>query len=156
MRVSVSSSVRRARMMPFLPALEKKMSAKVGAITARKPILVDGPGGVLSREEPQPKFFSARRISAPLYSGLLRTKSGLGVGRPWASKLVAVVVEEEVFVAGALDALEELLGDDLVRVDVWEWERGGDGGDGVDGGHGLILGASMFVDLVDLGKSFGN
>ena len=37
MRVSTSSSVRRTRMMPFLPAFEKKMSAKVGAMTARKP-----------------------------------------------------------------------------------------------------------------------
>ena len=32
-----------------------------------------------SREEPQPKFFSASRISAPAYSGLFSTKSRLGV-----------------------------------------------------------------------------
>ena len=36
-RSSTSSSVRRTRTMPFLPALEKKMSAKVGAMTTRKP-----------------------------------------------------------------------------------------------------------------------
>ncbi len=47
----------------------------------------------------------------------------------------APVVEEEVAVAGALDALEELLGDDLVRVDVGQRQRDGGGGEDVDGDH---------------------
>jgi hypothetical protein len=64
-------------MMPFLPALEKKMSAKEGAMTARKPYWLMAQAAC-SREEPQPKLRSARRISAPLYSGLLRTKVGSG------------------------------------------------------------------------------
>ena len=122
-RVSTSSSVRRARMMPFLPALEKKMSAKVGAMTARKPYWLMAQAAC-SRELPQPKFFSAMRISAPLYSGLLRTKSGRGSTWSGVVEVVAPVEEEEVAVAGALDALEELLGDDLVRVDVGQRQTG--------------------------------
>ena len=50
------------------------MSAKVGAMTARKPYWLMAQAAC-SRELPQPKLRSARRISAPLYSGLLRTKS---------------------------------------------------------------------------------
>ena len=38
-----------------------------------------------SRELPQAKLRSAMRISEPLYSGLLRMKSGLGVVLPCAS-----------------------------------------------------------------------
>jgi hypothetical protein len=38
----------------------------------------------------------------------------------------APVEEEELAVAGALDALEELLGDDLVGVDVGAVERRGE------------------------------
>jgi len=51
--------------MPFLPALEKKMSAKLGAMTARKPKSVRAQAAC-SRELPQPKFFPAMRIFAPL------------------------------------------------------------------------------------------
>ena len=51
-------------MMPFLPAFEKKMSAKLGAMTARKPYWLIAQAAC-SRDEPQPKFFSAIRIFAP-------------------------------------------------------------------------------------------
>jgi hypothetical protein len=47
----------------------------------------------------------------------------------------APVVEEEVAIAGALDALEELLGDDLIGVDVGAVERDGVAGEDVDGMH---------------------
>ena len=47
----------------------------------------------------------------------------------------ASVVEEEVLVAGALDALEELLGDDLVGVDVGHRQGDGVAGEDVDGDH---------------------
>ncbi len=54
------------------------------------------------------------------------------VGR---GEVVAPVEEEELAVACALDALEELLGDDLVRVDVGERQRSGFAGEDVDGFH---------------------
>ncbi len=47
----------------------------------------------------------------------------------------APVVEEEFAVARALDALEELLGDDLVGVDVGQRQRYGFAGEDVDGFH---------------------
>src|SRR5580698_11596503 len=50
-------------------------------------------------------------------------------------EVVAPVVEEEVAVAGALDALEELFGDDLVGVDVGERHRNGGAGEDVDRYH---------------------
>ena len=46
-------------------------------------------------------------------------------------EIVTPVEEEELAVAGAFDALEELLRDDLVRVDVGQGQRDGGGGDGV-------------------------
>ena len=53
-------------------------------------------------------------------------------------EVVAPVEEEEVAVAGALDALEELLGDDLVRVDVGQRQRDGGAGEDVDGLHSVL------------------
>ena len=50
---------------------------------------------------------------------LVETKSGCSRPR----RVAAPVVEQELAVAGALDALEELLGDDLVGVDVGAVER---------------------------------
>ena len=123
--------------MPFLPALEKKMSAKLGAMTARKPKSVRAQAAC-SRELPQPKFFPAMRIFAPLCWCLLRTKSGSGLAGVGAFLDAAPVEEEELAVAGALDALEELLGDDLVGVDVGAVERDGGGGEDVDGLHGYF------------------
>ena len=49
---------------PFLKLLLKKMSAKDGAMTARKPDCCSA-HGACSREEPQPKFLRAMRIEAP-------------------------------------------------------------------------------------------
>ena len=46
------------------------------------------------------------------------------VGR--AVRVVAPVVEEELTEARSLDALEELLRDDLIRVNVRAFERNGD------------------------------
>jgi hypothetical protein len=47
----------------------------------------------------------------------------------------APVVEKEVSIAGALDALEKLLGDDLVGIDVGAIEGNGMAGENVDGLH---------------------
>jgi hypothetical protein len=49
-----------------------------------------------------------------LVLGLVEDEIRIGLAGVRAFLDAAPVVEEEVFVAGALDALEELLGDDLV------------------------------------------
>jgi hypothetical protein len=120
--------------MPFLPAFEKKMSAKVGAMTARKPKSLSA-HAACSRLEPQPKFLPAMRIFAPLYLASLSTKLGSGSPAAGPSCMTAPVEEEELAVAGALDALEELLGDDLIGIDVDAIERCGERGDGLEGFH---------------------
>ena len=47
----------------------------------------------------------------------------------------APVIEEKIFVAGALNPLQELLGDDLVGIDVGQGQRGGGAGEDLDGFH---------------------
>jgi hypothetical protein len=47
----------------------------------------------------------------------------------------APVVEEEVAISGTLDSFEELLGNDLVGVDVGAVKRHGVAGEYVDGMH---------------------
>ena len=63
---------------PFLKQLLKKMSAKLGAMMARKPYWSMAQGAC-SRLEPQPKFSRASRMLAPWKRGWLSTKSGLGL-----------------------------------------------------------------------------
>jgi hypothetical protein len=48
---------------PFLKQLLKKMSAKLGAISARKPYCCRAQGAC-SRDEPQPKFLRASSTDA--------------------------------------------------------------------------------------------
>jgi hypothetical protein len=48
---------------PFLKLLLKKMSAKLGAMMARKPYWSSAQGAC-SRDEPQPKFLRASRMEA--------------------------------------------------------------------------------------------
>ena len=67
--------------------------------------------------------------------GLVEDEVGVGLAGVGAFLDAAPVVEEELAVAGALDALEELLGDDLVRVDVGQRQRSGVRGEDVDGFH---------------------
>ena len=78
------------------------MSAKEGATIAWKP-KSSSAQGACSREEPQPKL-------RPGDEDRVRLQLDLAVADP--------VVEEELAEAGPLDPLEELLGDDLVGVDV--------------------------------------
>ncbi len=61
--------------MPFLKQLLWKMSAKSGAMTQRMP-KSSSAQGACSREEPQPKFSCASRISARRYGSWFSTKSG--------------------------------------------------------------------------------
>ena len=53
---------------PIFVQLVRKMSAKLGAMTARKPESSSA-HGACSRLEPQPKLRPATRIGAPAYSG---------------------------------------------------------------------------------------
>ena len=84
---------------------------------------------------------------------MLRTKSGCGLAGVGAFLDAAPVVEEEVAVAGALDALEELLGDDLVGVDVGAVERDGVAGEDVDGMHYFV---SLELPVADVGEVAGD
>ena len=67
--------------------------------------------------------------------GLVEDEVGVGGGVAGIVEVIAPVVEEEVAVAGSLDSLEELLGDDLVGVDVGKGQRRGFAGEDVDGLH---------------------
>ena len=67
-----------------------------------------------SREEPQPKFASGEQDLGARAVGPFSSKSGS----------LHPVEEEELAEAGALDPLQELLRDDLIRVDVRAVEHG--------------------------------
>ena len=77
----------------------------------------EGPGGVLAGAAAAEVFSGDEDLRA-LVMVLVEDEVGVGLARVGAFLDAAPVVEEEVAVAGALDALEELLGDDLVGVDV--------------------------------------
>src|SRR5690606_3894954 len=72
---SISSSFKTMGNRPFLKLLLKKISAKLGASTARKPYSSSAQGAC-SRLEPQPKFSRASSTLAPWERGWLSTKSG--------------------------------------------------------------------------------
>jgi hypothetical protein len=103
-------------------------------------VLEDGPGGVLAGAAATEVLFDDEDLGT-LVLGLVEDEVGVGLAGGWALLDAAPVVEEEVAVAGALDALEKLLRDDLVRVDVRQRERCGSGGEGDDGLHRVPLGA---------------
>ena len=71
------------------------------------------------------EVFSGDEDLRALVMGLVEDEGFVGLAGVGAFLDAAPVEEEEVAVAGALDALEELLGDDLVGVDVGAVERGG-------------------------------
>ena len=104
--------------MPFLPAFEKKMSAKVGAIAHRNPKSLSA-HAACSRLEPQPKFFPATRIFASLVAWIVDYEGWILV----AGCGFAPIEEEKFAIAGAFDALQKLLRDDLIRIDVGAVER---------------------------------
>jgi hypothetical protein len=98
--------------MPFLKQLLKKMSAKDVAITQRMP-KSSSAHGACSRDEPQPKLSPATRICA-FDRRLVEHEIGVLV----AVVVIAHLVEQVLAEAGALDGLQELLGDDHVGVDI--------------------------------------
>ena len=104
--------------MPFLPAFEKKMSANVGAITQRKPKSLSAQAAC-SRLDPHPKFLPATRICALLIPRIVQHELRNRI----AGRRLPPVEEQKIAVAGALDALQKLLGNDLVGIDVGAIER---------------------------------
>ena len=96
--------------------------------------LVEGPGGVLAGGAAAEVAFGDEDLGAVVV-GLVEDEVGMGLTGVGAFLDAAPVVEEEVPVAGALDAFEELLGDDLVGVDVGQGKRDGGGGEDVDRVH---------------------
>ena len=88
------------------PDLRAVRVEDVGEARRRRSPGSRSPAGPTERargEEPQPKFSPVTRI---------------GLARQVPAVLLGPVEEEELAEAGALDALEELLGHDLVGVDV--------------------------------------
>ena len=103
------------------------MSAKLGAMTLRKPYCSSA-HGACSRDEPQPKFSRAsehrRALVARLVQHEIRIERTLAVVHVRLAAIeIAPLVEEVRAEAGALDRLQELLGDDRVGVDVGPIER---------------------------------
>ena len=62
--------------MPFFVQLLRKMSPKLGAMTARNPAS-NSACTAFSLDEPQPKFGSATKMRTPLHSGRFMTKPRL-------------------------------------------------------------------------------
>ena len=95
-----------------------KMSPKRLGDDGADAVVGERPRRMLARRA-APEVAPGDEDRSRLVSSWLSTKSGRGgpVG------VAAPVVEEELAVAVSLDALEELLGDDLVGVDVGAVER---------------------------------
>ena len=78
-------------------------------------VVLERPGGVL-----------ARRAAAEVAAGHQDRRAGVRGLLEREALLAPPVPEQELAEAGALDALQELLGDDLVGVDVGAVERADD------------------------------
>src|ERR671911_2206045 len=76
-----------------------------------------------------------RRVLAARAAAEVRSRGEDRVRREVPARLLRPVVEEELAEAGPLHPLEELLGDDLVRVDVGAVEHADGAGDGRDRLH---------------------
>ena len=141
--------------MPFFPAFEKQSYLLFGEPDEDDTVLAGvgeedvgeagsdddeeaevgkRPGGVLAGAAAAEVFAGDEDFCAGVF-GLVEDEGGVGLAGLRAFLDALPVEEEELAVAGALDALEELLGDDLVGIDVGDIERRGDGGETVDGDH---------------------
>src|SRR5579871_1149724 len=107
---------------------------EAGCDDGAEAVLVDGPGGMLAGAATAEVLLGDEDLGT-LVLGLVEDKVRVGLASGGAVLDAAPVVEEEVAVASALDALEKLLGDDLVGVDVRQRQRGGGGGKDIDGFH---------------------
>ena len=86
-------------------------------------VVGERPGGVLAGAAAAEVLAGDENLRAGV-AGVVEDEGGVGLAGLRAILDAAPVVEEEVAVAGALDALEELLGDDLVGVHVGAREEG--------------------------------
>jgi hypothetical protein len=105
--------------MPFLPAFEKDVS-KCGSDDRTKAEVRESPGGMLAAGTAGEVLSGDKNLRA-LVARVIEDKCRVGI----AGGVATPVEKQEVAVAGALNALEELLGNDLVGVDVGAVERCG-------------------------------
>ncbi len=83
------------------------MSGEAGGDDGEEAEVGESPGGVLAGAAAAEVFFPAMRIFASLVVVLVEDEVGVRLARVRTLVVIAPVVEEEVAVAGALDALEE-------------------------------------------------
>src|SRR6185437_2841825 len=93
-------------------------------------VIAERPRGVLAARSAGEVLAGNENLRA-LVAGIVENEVGVLVARRGATP----VEEEEFAVAGALDALEELLGNDLVGIDVGAVEGGGQCCEGLEGFH---------------------
>ena len=95
-----------------MPAFEWKMSAKLGAMTHAEAVVVERPRSVF-----------ARRPATEVLAGNENLRALVAAAIDLEVRVLTPVVEQEFAVAGALDPLQELLGNDLIGIDVRAIER---------------------------------
>ncbi len=117
-----------------LSGVREEDVGEAGCDDGAEAVLMDRPGGVFARTAAAEVFLGDEDLRAVMVM-LVEDELRVGLAGVGAFLDAAPVVEEKLAVAGALDALEELLGDDLVGVDVGQRQRSGFRGEDVDGFH---------------------
>src|SRR6185437_296880 len=97
-------------------------------------VLVERPCSVLARAAAAEVLFGNEDLCTFIF-GLIEDEVLPLLNMVRSLDVVAPVEEEELAVAGAFDALEKLLRNDLVRVDIRQRQRDGFRGEDVDGFH---------------------
>src|SRR5260221_12025675 len=97
-------------------------------------ILTQSPGRVLARGSAGEVLLCDEDLCAPVLR-LVENEVRIGLACVGSFLNAPPVEEEKVAIAGALDALEKLLRDDLVRIDIGQRQRDGFGADDVDRLH---------------------
>ena len=113
---------------PFLKQLLKKMSAKLGAMTQRKPYWSMRPGRVFAAGAAA-EVLAGQQDAGALVARLVQHEVRIGLAAVWVLAgltrvQVAPCVKQVGAKAGLADRLEELLWDDGVGVDVGAVHRG--------------------------------
>ncbi len=111
-------------MRPFFAGVGEEDVGEAGGDDGAEAILMEGPCCVLARAAAAEVFFGDEDLRAVVVV-LVEDEIWMGLAGVWTLLDASPVVEEEFAVAGALDALEELLRDDLVGVDVGQRQRNG-------------------------------
>src|ERR1700759_3984175 len=100
---------------------------------------MNGPSRVLARGA-TPEVFAGDQNARALVVVFVQNEVRIGLAGVRTFVDATPVVEEEVAVPGALDTFEELLGNDLVRVDVGQRQGDGLGMDDVNRLHDFSSG----------------